>query len=81
MLSPFLWLSVASAVFYLAGTYLALRDFQANQPTNRMIRAFFDVSAVALHGAAERGGLDGGGCADGEQEQVLAALAPDAAHQ
>ena len=52
MLSPFLWLSVASAVFYLAGTYLALRDFQANQPTNRMIRAFFGVSAVALHGAA-----------------------------
>ena len=49
---PFLWLSVGSVAFYLAGTYLALRAFQTNEPTNRIIRTGSGIVAVMLHGAA-----------------------------
>ena len=52
MLSPFLWLSVGSVAFYLAGTYLALRAFQTNKPTNRIIRTGSGIVAVMFHGAA-----------------------------
>ena len=41
-----------SVAFHLAGTYLALRAFQTNEPTNRIIRTGSGIVAVMLHGAA-----------------------------
>ena len=52
MPSPFFWLSVGSVAFYLAGTYLALRTFQTNEPTNRIIRTGSGIVAVTLHGTS-----------------------------